>query len=336
MRKRIRYSVVVLIVIGGTVFATAPRAAHYRHRSARVNGAVFSPDGSRFATWDQNTLRIYDTGSTRDRAALPPTAYHFDFSWDAKLIVSGSEGKELAVRSADNGSELFRLPHFPERVAEIACNRSGTLAVGCSDGIVHLYEFSTGKSAGSIRADGSGLRRLALSPDGRQLVSCGQDGLCFWDVVTRTRRHALPVNLFTWRLAFSPDGSVLCAFGPGGCRLYDVATAVELPCERPDWFEGGDWASALAFNPDGRTLLAANESVAGLWDVRTGANTHRFPKRSGEMFLRFSDRFLLSSDLLDTNPCLEAGTITAKGDVMMLATRRNAVVVWRLASVGVR
>jgi WD40 repeat protein len=325
-------------VIGGTVFATAPRAAHYRHHTGDLYGMVFSPDGSRVATWsaDDKTLRIYDTGSSRERAVLPFRGRGLGFTADAQFFVGMNENEELTVRNAESGSELFRTPRVAGHVTEIVCSRNGLLAVGGIDGTVHLYELPTGKNAGSIRADGSNLRAFALSPDGRLLVSSGSDGLCFWDVATRTRRHALQPKLRAWRLTFSPDSSVLCASDSNGCSLYDTATGAERPCERPDWFDSGDWASALAFSPDGRTLLAGNESVAGLWDVRTGANTHRFPKRSGELFLRFTDRYMLCPDLTDTNPHLEAGTITAKGDVMMLAVLRKAVVVWRVASVEVR
>ncbi|MBY0374751.1 MAG: WD40 repeat domain-containing protein [Bryobacteraceae bacterium] len=336
MSKLTIWALLALAVLGIAVFVVAPRGAHYRFHTEKERGFTFSPDGTRFAMWEQNTLRIYDTGSTRERAVLPFRERGLGFTADAQHFVSINRNEELTVRNADSGDELFRAPRFAEHVTEIACSRNGALAVGGVDGTVHLYELPTGKSGGSFRADSSNLRAFALSSDGRQLVSSGSDGLCFWDVTTRTRRHALQPNFRAWRLAFSPDGSVLCAFDSKGCRLYDAATAAERPCERPEWFEDGDWASALAFSPDGRTLLAGNESVVGLWDVRTGANAHRFPKSRGELLLRRVDRWLLCNDPMDTNPYLEDGTITSNGDVMMVGTIRQGVVVWRLASVDVR
>lgn len=334
MRKRIRYSVMALIV--GAVFATGPRATHYRDHEKRVNGAVFSPDGSRFATWDESTARLYDTGSGRERAVLPFHKRGLGFTADARHFVSINKNEELTVRNAESGAELFRLPPFAEHVTGIACSENGTLAVGGIDGTVYLYELPTGKSAGSIRADASYLRAFTLSPDGRQLVTYGRDGLCFWDVPTRARRHALPEQWHCWRLAFNPDGSMLSSLGSKGCRLWDSATAAELPCAPPEEFESGEWASALAFSSDGRTLLGATAEDICLWDVRTGAITQRLPNRSRPFFLPFPDRLKLGVDSMGYNPLLEAGTITPKGHVMMLATRRNAVAVWRLTSVDLR
>jgi WD40 repeat protein len=336
VRKLTIGSLLVLTVFCVAVFLTAPRGAHYRFRTEKERGFAFSPYGTRFAMWEQNTLRVYDTGSSRERAVLPFPGRGLGFTADARHFAGISTNEELTVRNAESGDELFRAPLLAEHVTEFASSRNGLLAIGHIGGTVQLYELSTGKSAGSIRADSSNLRALALSSDGRQLVSHGSDGLCFWDVATRTRRHALPAPWHCWRLAFSPDGSMLCSLGSRGCRLWDSATAAERPCACPEEFEGGDWASALAFSSDGHTLLAATSTDVGLWDVRTGAITQRLPNRSHPLFLPFPDRLKLGVDSMGYNPLLEAGTITPKGDVMMLATRRNAAVVWRLASVDVR
>jgi WD40 repeat protein/peroxiredoxin len=123
---------------------------------------------------------------------------------------------------------------------------------------------------------------LAISPDGRLLVSDAEDGkIHVWDVSTGRKLKTLAVEKEreAWRaLAFSPDGSKLAAAGrQHGAILWDTATWTirhEVPAEGPVG------AEALAFAPDGRQVAVSMTFAAHTIDVATGKGKRRFPKQS--------------------------------------------------------
>jgi WD40 repeat protein len=118
---------------------------------------------------------------------------------------------------------------------------------------------------------GMPIRALALSPDGKTLVTAGTDKVVrFWDSATGRRRLVLKGNRgAVVSLAFSPDGVLLATGGiRGAVQLWDAATGKErraLPGL-------ADEAGSLAFGPDGKTLVAAS----GYWTIRVGTPLSRF------------------------------------------------------------
>jgi WD40 repeat protein len=124
---------------------------------------------------------------------------------------------------------------------------------------------------------GHTLQALAVSPDGRVVVSGGFDGeLTLWDARTLEpllRRAASDDAARGARgaaaLAFSPDGTWLATAGAGGIALRDPATA-EV---RRMLVAGGERPTRVAWSRDGKLLFAAsiNEAVIRSWDVASGS-----------------------------------------------------------------
>jgi eukaryotic-like serine/threonine-protein kinase len=109
-------------------------------------------------------------------------------------------------------------------------------------------------------------RHVAFSPDGRLLVSCGEDGrVIVWDFARRQRLATL--NHPAYKVAFSPDGRSLATGGTDGAIvIWDPATWRPLRTLRGERSEVG----ALAFSPDGSLLAAAGLRRVVLWDARRG------------------------------------------------------------------
>jgi len=105
-------------------------------------------------------------------------------------------------------------------------------------------------------------RHAVFSPDGRLLVSCGEDGqIIVWDFARRERIATLdgpPAH----KLAFSADGRWLATGGvDGSITIWDPNRRAKLRVLRERQQEIG----ALAFSPDG-TILA---SSTGIGELRT-------------------------------------------------------------------
>jgi WD40 repeat protein/tetratricopeptide (TPR) repeat protein len=159
---------------------------------------------------------------------------------------------------------------------------------------------------------GEGVWGMALSPDGRRALSCGDDrAVRLWEVATGR-------ELWRWdhqvagpgrwdrlrRVACSPDGSrVLVAAYDHTVRLLDAATGKELRR-----FEGHKaYVHSASFSSDGRLALSASgtwvstaeqDNTVRLWDAATGKELRRFEGHTDTVHTAvFSpdDRFVLSA-----------------------------------------
>jgi WD40 repeat protein len=236
---------------------------------------AFSPNGAFLAAGVGNELRLWETGTWRDRPG---------WRSDKKIV------RDVRFRTPQEVNVEVR------SVAIATDNR--TVALATTDGQIHLGDAESSQHTAEWLAHepdadqtfpSPWLPALVFSPDGRTLVSTGVDGqIKVWDVLTRQQRTnltehvAAPAEFWPTSLAFTPGGATLAAGGMDGpLRLWETAAwrpIHVLKGHRDDVLD-------VAFSPDGKRLASASrDGTIRLWDPAAAAGQdpfHKYPDDVG-------------------------------------------------------
>ncbi|MBM4072653.1 MAG: WD40 repeat domain-containing protein [Planctomycetes bacterium] len=131
--------------------------------------------------------------------------------------------------------------------------------------------------------------KVAVTPDGRQLLSAAPDGLRLWDIATGKLNLVFAEHDWVpaeWSLAMSRDGSrALTGLQFGAVQLWELKSGKLL-----QGFYGHEGAvSGVAMFPDGRRVISAGlDKTIRIWDVETRQEVRRFAAGAGVHALALS------------------------------------------------
>ena len=243
-----------------------------------VWAAEFSPDGSRIVTTSQDGKAIvwqrtrarspryeYLTEFTRHRGPV----YAARFSPEGGLIATAGYDRQVLLWDPDQVQPVDiarRLDAEPDPPAPFR-------SLGTHDGPVRTV---TDKKPIVLRGHASHVRDVSFSPDGKQLLSAGRDGLIkLW----RPEQYRETVLLGEGNATTQPDAVLAARFSCDGkqivtasrdrtAALWDVSDLT-----RAQSFSEGHvfLASAAIFFSDGtRLATGAGDGTTRIWDVATG------------------------------------------------------------------
>jgi WD40 repeat protein len=224
----------------------------------------FSHDGTKLASTDHTTLRLWDLASGRGRVLMtsPRSLDGPSFTADGMLIVA--DGVDAMLVDAATGAIRCR---FPARGVTLAPDGRGFAGVEHGQ----LYIVDAADCARRYIFDfgevGEDVAWALFSPNGRQVASVRATdfAVLLLDLDSRQLRVLRGHEGSVRALRFSPDGTLLSSSSADGTvRLWDTATGATRRVLR-----GHDASvNAARWSPDGQ-ILASSDSlgVIRLWSV---------------------------------------------------------------------
>jgi WD40 repeat protein len=226
-----------------------------------VRTVTFSPDGRRLAAGtgeprDAGTVTVWEVSGRRMLFTHKETT-------GVPALAFSPKGETLAVGLYDHTAKLMdagtgrvqRVLRYPREVRAVAFSPNGTLlATACWDRAIRLWEIATGAEKKALTGHAGRIFTVSFSPDGKWLLSTGDDGAKFWDVATGREKRTWKHGSFFVSCALFPDSHwALTGAYNGTVRLWDMATG-----DRRCTFRGVGGVHGLAYSPAARLLAVGH------------------------------------------------------------------------------
>jgi RNA polymerase sigma factor (sigma-70 family) len=276
------------VASGKTLPISADPVMAVRELRFDVSGTRLIGSTDRFRAWDALTgheVRAYPR--TTGLSALSP---------DGNTLASSSDDGTIRLVNATTGKEVRAWKAHDRTLWTLVFSADGKrlFSTGGWEPKIRVWDVATARCVAEMGGYRDGILQLAMSPDGRFLVSSGNHAveacdLRLWDLKTGREVHRFPVHLqMKHHPVFSPDGRWLAAATsrPGGAKtggevqVWEVATRRRLcilACHKEP-------VIALAFSTDSRTLATGSvDQTVRLWDLAGAQERKRLLGHEGSI-----------------------------------------------------
>jgi RNA polymerase sigma factor (sigma-70 family) len=233
------------------------------------------------------SVRLWDMENNKELRKLEDATSVLAFSPDGKLAVGRNSDLLLCLWDTGSGKVMRNLGTgtvAPEPLKNVQATSgigptstsaaftrdSKHVAVGLGT-VVRQWEVATGKEVGLAAGHSSTVANLALAPDGKTVISRGQDHTVrIWDLASASQQQQFAVPA-AMHAAFSADGQFLALGNSGTLHVWDARAGKEIK----QWKGHDKGLVGLALSSDGKMLASrSRDRTIRLWEARTGKELH--------------------------------------------------------------
>lgn len=241
-------------------------------QAREVASVAISPDGTCMAIPDGDTLLVCDA-ATGHRIRSIGEGYQTGninavaYSPDGRCLATGNGDRTVRLWDPQSGRLLltFRGQKEPVSMLSFSVHGKRLLTTSFNSRLSEVWDAQTGRNLLTLPHVGV----VALSPDGQQAVTGGNDGTVrVWSVDTGRQLASWPGNNSDiTSIVFSPDGRrVATGSQDGMARVWGVAGAQALLT-----LKHANDRIAVAFSSDSKRLLTSGyDGTVKVWDAQTG------------------------------------------------------------------
>ncbi len=257
---------------GGTILI-------YRGHPARVNAAVWSPDGKHLASAsDDHTVQICDakTGKT-SLTYRGHSAEVFALAWspDGKYLASAGADKTAQVWDVATGNRVRTYQGHSDQVNAVAWSADSALIASASDDhTVQVWNIANGEVAMIYNQHTAGVLAVAWSPDNTVIASGSWDNTMKAFSTIQTESFAIGDTVFDYRghtaevyaVAWSPDGKRIAS--ASGDKVVQVGNGIN-GATLFTYAGHSDIVHSVAWAPDGKYLASASaDRTVQVWNAK--------------------------------------------------------------------
>ena len=263
---------------GGRVHDSTTGAIQLRVTSgtSEVQGMLFSPDGKWLAVTRLREQIIQILDASTDEVTYTLRGHNdfvqdVAFNNDGERLVSGGKDGTARLWDTDSGKQLAVFDvchHSRSTIMKVAFSPTANhFATGTAESPeVVVWDASSGNRILTLKGHAGGVFGLAFSPDGKSLVSGGQDcTVRVWDSETGQEKCCLEGHTDELRrLTVSQDGRWLASAAiDRTIRIWDLRIG-----QQAYLLEGHDASvNGVAFSPDGKRLASVGNSDLIVWEA---------------------------------------------------------------------
>jgi WD40 repeat protein len=265
----------------------------------------FSPDGKTLFTplttprrvinggKERAGFLVWNTDDWRVQKSIDFDAADFAISPDGRLLATRDRVFDLEANKPLSGGDEAHRGTITQIIA-----RPDQIITASDDHSIRVWDPATGRQRLQLRHD-YWVRAMALSPDGKHLVSSGlDDTVRLWELPGGKELYRLPGHgrLGGMRaVSFIGDGELFCSFGDDFyLRVYDVRRGkavhefrirpdgLKIPAEDDD--DGDSMLGSLIspqFSADGKSLTLCIGKNIDFYDVFSGELTKQWDYDGG-------------------------------------------------------
>ncbi|AFZ34935.1 WD-40 repeat-containing protein [Stanieria cyanosphaera PCC 7437] len=191
---------------------------------------------------------------------------------DSNIITSSQSWREVKL--------LHTLPEHQTSVDSLLFTPDNQTLIsggGTNDPEMRFWSVATGEQLTQVRAQRTAILAMAMSRDGKILISGGEDaGINFWDWETgKYQTTLLSHQNSVTSLAIAPDNQVLVSGGLDGIKVWNLAYSPQRPIYT--LAEIGNPTNVLSISPNGYLLASGNgDGIVKFWNLRTGTLVSEF------------------------------------------------------------